>query len=160
MEILADFVSTKVTIVRVKSIAGKSPKETMPTHVYISVIIVSECSSKCVGEPYVCLNGQCYCADGYLPNHFQSACVKCPGKPYFMKWLQYIRWKKKTLNVFINVISSPILLYHVTIPICLNITSNSISISSLRIIILLNKIRKELCLSVCLFVRCFVVSFW
>ncbi|XP_013190317.1 uncharacterized protein LOC106134739 [Amyelois transitella] len=38
-----------------------------------------ECSPKCVGEEYVCLNSKCYCADGFLPNRFQNSCVKCPG---------------------------------------------------------------------------------
>ncbi|XP_026755572.1 uncharacterized protein LOC113515525 [Galleria mellonella] len=38
-----------------------------------------ECNPNCVGEEYVCIKGQCYCTDGYLPNPLQTACVKCPG---------------------------------------------------------------------------------
>ncbi|KAJ0178849.1 hypothetical protein K1T71_005624 [Dendrolimus kikuchii] len=33
----------------------------------------------CVGEEYQCINGQCYCADGYILNHFKVRCVRCPG---------------------------------------------------------------------------------
>ncbi|XP_059052780.1 uncharacterized protein LOC131847266 isoform X2 [Achroia grisella] len=38
-----------------------------------------ECSPTCVGDGYVCIHGQCYCSDGYLPNPLQRACLKCPG---------------------------------------------------------------------------------
>ncbi|XP_075971582.1 uncharacterized protein LOC142973603 isoform X2 [Anticarsia gemmatalis] len=33
----------------------------------------------CVGEEYECINDKCYCADGFLPNHFQDRCLRCPG---------------------------------------------------------------------------------
>ncbi|XP_045494309.1 uncharacterized protein LOC123693313 [Colias croceus] len=38
-----------------------------------------DCPSYCVGEPYQCINGHCYCASGYMPNLYQTQCVKCPG---------------------------------------------------------------------------------
>ncbi|CAK1546101.1 unnamed protein product [Leptosia nina] len=37
------------------------------------------CPSYCVGEAYHCINGHCFCADGYVPNYYQTQCVKCPG---------------------------------------------------------------------------------
>ncbi|XP_072939759.1 uncharacterized protein [Epargyreus clarus] len=33
----------------------------------------------CEGEGYECINGSCYCTDGYVPNYYQTRCVKCPG---------------------------------------------------------------------------------
>ncbi|XP_035439078.1 uncharacterized protein LOC118268630 isoform X1 [Spodoptera frugiperda] len=33
----------------------------------------------CVGEGYECIDGVCYCAKGYIPNHFQDKCMRCPG---------------------------------------------------------------------------------
>ncbi|XP_022825565.1 uncharacterized protein LOC111355745 isoform X2 [Spodoptera litura] len=33
----------------------------------------------CVGEGYECIDGTCYCAKGYIPNHFQDKCMRCPG---------------------------------------------------------------------------------
>ncbi|KAM3967365.1 uncharacterized protein ACR2FA_011713 [Aphomia sociella] len=42
-------------------------------------ISTEECDSKCEGEGYICIKGECYCTEGYLPNPFLTACVKCPG---------------------------------------------------------------------------------
>ncbi|XP_068631306.1 uncharacterized protein [Battus philenor] len=45
-----------------------------------SEAVKDQCAmSYCVGEAYVCINDECYCAQGYVPNHFQTRCVRCPG---------------------------------------------------------------------------------
>ncbi|KAL4706590.1 hypothetical protein ACJJTC_009002, partial [Scirpophaga incertulas] len=36
------------------------------------------CSNGCTGNAYQCINGDCYCADGFIPNYLQTACVRCP----------------------------------------------------------------------------------
>nr|XP_049694842.1 uncharacterized protein LOC110384030 isoform X1 [Helicoverpa armigera] len=33
----------------------------------------------CVGEEYDCIDGTCYCAKGYVPNHYHNKCIRCPG---------------------------------------------------------------------------------
>lgn len=33
----------------------------------------------CVGEQFECINGYCYCADGYVPDYHNKDCTKCPG---------------------------------------------------------------------------------
>ncbi|XP_034830167.1 uncharacterized protein [Maniola hyperantus] len=38
-----------------------------------------KCYSYCVGEQYECINGKCYCTNGYIPDYHHSTCVKCPG---------------------------------------------------------------------------------
>ncbi|CAB3236962.1 unnamed protein product [Arctia plantaginis] len=32
----------------------------------------------CIGEEYECIKSKCYCADGYIPNHFHNRCIRCP----------------------------------------------------------------------------------
>uniref|UniRef100_A0A1E1W8M8 EGF-like domain-containing protein n=1 Tax=Pectinophora gossypiella TaxID=13191 RepID=A0A1E1W8M8_PECGO len=40
----------------------------------------NECDkSNCTGDAYECVNGDCYCARGFIPNPFQNRCTKCPG---------------------------------------------------------------------------------
>lgn len=55
---------------------------------YMLVLVSAQPSSEtedqcaeidCVGEEYQCINGKCYCADGYITNHFQDRCVRCSG---------------------------------------------------------------------------------
>ncbi|KPI91393.1 hypothetical protein RR46_14897 [Papilio xuthus] len=42
----------------------------------INEAIIERCGvTYCVGEAYVCINDECYCAEGYTPNHFQTRCV-------------------------------------------------------------------------------------
>ncbi|XP_022126349.2 uncharacterized protein LOC111001002 [Pieris rapae] len=38
-----------------------------------------ECPTFCEGLAYKCIKGQCYCANGFAPNYYQTQCVKCPG---------------------------------------------------------------------------------
>ncbi|XP_014370928.2 uncharacterized protein LOC106720697 [Papilio machaon] len=46
----------------------------------INEAIIEKCGvTYCVGEAYVCINDECYCAEGYTPNPFQTRCLKCPG---------------------------------------------------------------------------------
>ncbi|XP_047528654.1 uncharacterized protein LOC125065199 [Vanessa atalanta] len=37
-----------------------------------------ECSF-CVGEQFECINENCYCATGYVPNYHNTDCTICPG---------------------------------------------------------------------------------
>ncbi|CAG4992437.1 unnamed protein product [Parnassius apollo] len=42
--------------------------------------VEDECAVKyCSGEAYMCINNECYCAEGYVPNFFQTRCIRCPG---------------------------------------------------------------------------------
>ncbi|CAG9795205.1 unnamed protein product [Diatraea saccharalis] len=47
-------------------VAGKAKEETGP------------CPTNCQGEEYKCLEGKCYCADGFIQDYFQTECIKCP----------------------------------------------------------------------------------
>ncbi|KAH9630641.1 hypothetical protein HF086_007065 [Spodoptera exigua] len=46
----------------------------------ITLFVTDKCLEiDCVGEGYECIDGICYCAKGYIPNHFQDKCMRCPG---------------------------------------------------------------------------------
>ncbi|XP_050667685.1 uncharacterized protein LOC126967237 [Leptidea sinapis] len=37
------------------------------------------CPGFCSGEAYDCIDGDCYCAPGFIPNYYQTRCIECPG---------------------------------------------------------------------------------
>nr|XP_032512798.1 uncharacterized protein LOC116766799 isoform X1 [Danaus plexippus plexippus] len=41
-------------------------------------VVVDRCSH-CVGEGYECVDGYCYCSDGYIPDVNRNKCIRCPG---------------------------------------------------------------------------------